>query len=145
MHVELVLEPFSRTLYGLSGAVADRDYGAAGRRLMDDMWREIWERELQHKGINHWVYDDADSLFTGVELENAPGEGILLERKEILLPEYAYWKHAGAYSELAQVYERMYAQLQANGIEPGRPIVEIYGHWTADENKLVTEVLINLV
>jgi hypothetical protein len=35
-------------------------------------------------------------------------------------------------------------ELKRNGFSPGFPYIEIYGHWTEDETKLETELLMSL-
>ena len=50
----------------------------------------------------------------------------------------------GPYNLLKQVGQNMRNELKDRGFETGYPYVEIYGHWTNDETKLETELLINL-
>lgn len=144
MNLEIRSQPLSRTLYGLAGAVRDRCYGEVGTRLMDALWKDVEAEGLPHKGINHWIYDDEDSLFVGVELEAAPGAETALECKEVELPRYAYWKHVGSYAKLADVHAAMHQELRDRGISACRPSLEIYGHWNDDETRLETEVLIGV-
>ena len=69
----------------------------------------------------------------------------ILQQKDITLVNYAYYKHVGAYSVLKQVGENMRTELRSKGLEPGLPYIEIYGHWTKDESKCETELLMCLV
>ena len=144
MNIQLISEPWSRTLHGLSGKVENQNYGGVGVPLMDAMWQEIRDKGFQHEGINHWVYDQQDLLFVGVELETASETVTTLERKDILLPKYAYWKHVGAYTKLPEIHDKLHKVLKDRSINPCRPSVEVYGHWTEDEAKLETEVLIRV-
>jgi hypothetical protein len=140
--VRIVTEPLYLVLYGVSGHVEGEDYGRAGQGLMDVLWKEIGAKRLKHKGINYWVYEDRDNLFTGVELEGAVDDQIALVRKQVVVPRYAYWKHIGPYSELGMAYERIHEALRSAGLQPCHPFIEIYGHWTEDESKLETEITI---
>lgn len=144
MHIEIISNPFVRVLHGVAGDVENGQYGQAGTRLMDEMWRIIGKYDLQHKGINHWVYQSKASLFVGVELENAPDPAMPLQRLQVNLPHYAYGKHIGAVSGLGDVYEAMYQYVKGQGLQAKFPNVEIYGHWTGDEATFETEVLISL-
>jgi hypothetical protein len=109
---------------------------------MNEVWKEIGEKALKRKGVNNWVYPAEDRISVGVELRDDPNAETILERKEIVLPRYAYWKHVGAYSKLAEVHEAMHMELQRRGIRASRPSVEVCGHWTEGESRLETEVLI---
>ena len=71
MSIEIVVEPLTLVLYGVSGHVEGKHYGVTGQRLMDVLWKEIGAKGLKHKGINHWVYEDGEMLFTGVKLEGS--------------------------------------------------------------------------
>ena len=142
MNVEIVVEPLTLVLYGVSGHVEGKHYGVTGQRLMDVLWKEIGAKGLKHKGINHWVYEDGEMLFTGVELEGPVGSECELVRKEVIVPQYAYGKHIGPISELGAVYEGIYEALRSRGLQPCYPSIEIYGHWTEDESKMETEIVV---
>jgi len=145
MPLEIINEPFAVSLYGFSGKVMDKNYGATGKPLMDAMWKEVKSGGLKKKGINYWVYDMGDMLFTGVELEQDIPAGSKMELKKINLPKYVRWKHVGPYTALKQAYDAMHAELKGRNIDFYFPFLEIYGHWTADENKLETDILFSLV
>ena len=144
MPLEIINKPFAVTLYGFSEKVLNKDYAATGSPLMDAMWKEIKSKGIKNKGINYWVYDKGDILFTGVELEQDISEVSTLELKKIDLTNYAYWKHIGPYSELKEAYSNMHSELEKRNIPFYFPFLEIYGHWTPDENKLETEILFAL-
>ncbi len=141
MQVKIFNGPLSLTLYGFIGHVADHNYSGTGSQLMDAMWKEITSNKLAHKGINHWVYDSEDSLFVGVELEKAPDNSNLI-CKEIVIPRYAYWKHIGPVRTLGAAYEDLFRDLKSKGVQTLYPHLEIYGHWTEDESKFETELII---
>ena len=143
MALEIINKPFGITLHGFSGKVLNKDYASAGRPLMDALWKEVRIKEIKNKGINFWVYDKHDILFTGVELEQDVDD-TSLEIKNIALSKYAYWKHIGPYSKLKDAYSAMHIELEKRGINFYYPFLEIYGHWTNDETKLETEILFSL-
>ncbi len=143
MEIEIITKPVAFILHGFSEKVENNDWAGIGRRLMDEMWNEIATRQLKHKGINYWVYEGED-LFVGVELEESENNASLLIKREVSLAKYAYWKHVGAYSKLGEVHRGMWEALKSREMTATKPSVEIYGHWTEDESKLETEVLISV-
>jgi effector-binding domain-containing protein len=143
MNITIHRQPRSFHLYGFSGVAHDGHYGKTGKELMDRLWTIVRERQLKHKGINHWVYEPGDHMFTGVELEQAP-EDTGLESKHFTLPAYAYGKHIGPYHLLKDAYAAIRKELADRGLTPGHPSLEIYGHWNSDESKLETEILISV-
>ncbi|QKJ29878.1 hypothetical protein HQ865_08955 [Mucilaginibacter mali] len=58
-----------------------------------------------------------------------------------MLKKYAYYKHIGPYSLLGQSSDNMRAEIQKLGLHSRLPYIEIYGHWTEDETKLETELI----
>ena len=98
MNIDIVTIPFSRKLYGISGIIQDQKVWESGRVLMDRMWNEIRTNKIANKGLNHGVYEAANKIFVGVELEEDPALATILERKLVNLTKYAYWKHVGPYS-----------------------------------------------
>jgi predicted transcriptional regulator YdeE len=105
------------------------------------MWLVVKSKGLKHKGLNIWVYELNESVFAGVELDDPSITDTGLEQKAILLTKYAYYKHVGPYSQLKQAGNNMQNELRGMGLKPGFPFIEIYGHWTNDETKLETELL----
>ncbi|TFG72588.1 MAG: hypothetical protein E4H27_02345 [Anaerolineales bacterium] len=143
MQATIIADSLVLTLYGFVGQVADHNYSMVGKQLMDAMWKEIALRRLAHKGINHWVYESEDRLFVGVELDKIPDRTDLI-CKEIVIPQYAYWKHVGDYSTLGAAYEAIYTDLRSKGVQHVYPHLEIYGHWTDDTSQLETELIISI-
>lgn len=145
MPLEIITQPFSVTLYGYSGKVLNKNYPGTGGPLMDAMWKEIQSKKIKNKGINYWVYEKNDMLFTGVEIDQEAPADISLELKKISLAKYAYWKHIGPYSKLKSAYDAMHTELEKRGVSFYYPFLEIYGHWTNEETKLETEILFSLI
>jgi hypothetical protein len=136
-----IRKDFSLSLFGFSGVAAWQDREGTGKHLMDQLWQEVRSRQLATDGINIWVYDEGSHLFTGVGLTAPPPAGSPLERKTVLLPRYAYYKHIGSYDKINATYEAAHAEFKKVGIRARLPYVEIYGHWTGDPSKLETELL----
>jgi effector-binding domain-containing protein len=67
-----------------------------------------------------------------------------MKRKEIIFTKYARLKQAGSYTLIKRAGENMTTELEAAGYEIISPYVEIYGHWTNDETKLETELIMGL-
>ena len=144
MALEIINKPFHVNLYGFSGKVLNKDYAGTGRPLMDAMWKEVKSKVIKNKGINYWVYEKGEMLFTGIELDQDIPADSKMELKKIDLTSYAYWKHIGPYTKLKEAYSNMHSELEKRNIPFFFPFLEIYGHWTPDENKLETEILFAL-
>ena len=112
--------------------------------LLGRVWPVIKTENLRHDGINRVVYDGEGMIFAGVVLNGAANSAVAvgLERKAVCLTRYAYWKHVGPYRYLPVVGLSMRKKLEANGVCPSWPMIEVYGHWTNDENKLETETFL---
>ena len=110
--------------------------------LLGQVWTEVREEKLANGGISHAVYDCGDIVFVGVELKAAEDVPTRLEKKVFTFTRYAYMKHVGPYSGLAQAYSRMRAHIRGLGLSATCPSMEIYGHWVADESMLETQLLI---
>ena len=145
MALEIIDQPFIVNLYGFSGKVLNKNYAGTGSPLMDSMWKEVKSNGLKNKGINHWVYEKGEMLFTGVELEQDIPAGSKMELKKINLPRYVRWKHIGPYTQLKQAYDGMHAELAKRNMDFYFPFLEIYGHWEPDESKLETDIIFSLI
>lgn len=144
MDVTIINKSFCLRLYGFSGTAVNKNYGETGFKLMNKMWETVRANNLKNKGMNVWVYGPNEEVFAGVELEPATQENTGMEAKQINLSKYAYCKHIGPYSGLAQAYAKMRAYLAENNLKAVSPGLEIYGHWNQDESKLETEILMGL-
>ena len=105
------------------------------------MWKTVKSNDLKNKGRNIWVYESGEKVFAGVELNGPPPNETELEHKSIVLTKYAYYKHIGPYQLIKQSGEYMTGELKNRGFEIISPYIEIYGHWTNDESKLETELI----
>ena len=141
MNVEIFTD-LSLNIYGFSGTAVNKDYAGKAFQLMDKMWQIVKSNGLKNKGKNIWVYETADKVFAGVEL--VQGNSHALEKKTITLAKYAYYKHVGPYSLIKQVGQIMTDEVTKQGFAVTLPYIEIYGHWTNDESKLETELLMCL-
>ena len=144
MKVEIINKNFTLDIYGFSGIAVNKDYAGTAFKLMDKMWQTVKAKELKHKGINIWVYEANEKVFAGVELFDSPNHNVELEHKVVDIAKYAYYKHIGPYNLIKQAGQNMRDELKNEGFQASFPYVEIYGHWTNDENKLETELLMSL-
>ncbi|MES2332116.1 MAG: GyrI-like domain-containing protein [Bacteroidota bacterium] len=144
MDVQIITKPLELDVYGFSGTAINKDYAGTAFKLMDRMWQVVKSNRLENKGLNIWLYEENEKVFAGVELNNRPNPGTGLEQKTVGLTKYAYYKHIGPYSLLKQVGLAMRDEIKNKGFEIAGPYIEIYGHWTQDENKLETELLMSL-
>jgi effector-binding domain-containing protein len=144
MNIEIITKVLELDVYGYSGIVSNGDYAGTAFKLMDKMWQIVKTNSLENKGKNIWIYEQDNSLFAGVELEGIPKPDIILEHKTLSFKKYAYYKHIGPYNLIKQVGQAMKNEIKEKGFEVTLPYVEIYGHWTNDESKLETELLICL-
>jgi predicted transcriptional regulator YdeE len=113
--------------------------------LLGKVWAEVLEKQLANTGIDHAVYDCGDIVFAGLELTSPPDETrVGLVSKTFTFAKYAYWKHVGPYSGLADAYQTIQRQLADLGYTATCPSMEIYGHWTDDERRLETEIFLSV-
>ncbi len=144
MNIEIINQNLNLDIFGYSGTALNKDYAGTAFKLMDKMWQTIKSEGLKHKGLNIWVYEPNEKVFAGVELEEILKNKTDLEQKNIALKKYASFKHIGPYSLIKQVGQNMTNELKSRGFETALPYIEIYGHWTNDETKLETELLMSL-
>ena len=144
MNLQVIVDPFIKTIYGLTGTAATKNYAETAFNLSGRVWQTVKGSNLKNKGLNIWIYEPKEMVFAGVELESDDGIATDLEKKSIHLPKYAYYKHVGPYTQLKKVGTDMRDELKARGFETCLPHVEIYGHWSNDETKLETELLMCL-
>jgi hypothetical protein len=145
MNIEIITKNFELEIYGFGGIATNKDYVGTAFKLSAKMWEIIKANRLKNNGMNIWVYETGDKVFTGVELENHTDSNHYgLEKKKINLEKYAYYKHIGPYNLIKQAGQAMTNQLIKQGFEVILPYIEIYGHWTGDEAKSETELLMCL-
>ena len=144
MNVAIFDQQLSLTVHGFSGTALNKDYAGTAFKLMDKMWRIVKSNNLKNKGLNIWVYDDNDSVFAGVELDDTPNPDLGLKQNNIELLKYASYKHIGPYQLIKQAGQQMTVDLKEKGYETRLPYIEIYGQWTNDETKLETDLLMCL-
>jgi effector-binding domain-containing protein len=141
MKVEIIDKPLSLILYGFSGIAMNKDYAGTALKLTDRLWQIVKSNNLDNKGLNIWVYDQNESMFAGVELNEVPNQDTGLEQKNITLSKYASYKHMGPYHQIGRAVQNMTEELKRMGLQTSFPYIEIYGHWTSDEAKQETELL----
>lgn len=141
--MEIINNNFNLNIYGFSGIAVNKDYIGTAFKLMDKMWKAVKSNNLKNKGLNVFVYEEYEKVFSGVELYTAPEQSIGLEQKNITLNKYAYYKHIGPYQLIKQTGQNM-RELKNKGLETCLPYIEIYGHWTKDESRLETELIMCL-
>jgi effector-binding domain-containing protein len=144
MEVAIINKPFILIICGFSGTASNKDYAGTAFRLMDKMWQVVKSNNIKNKGLNIWVYEPNEMVFAGVELNEEIKPAFGLDQKTITLSKYAYYKHIGPYNLIKQAGQNMTNELKARGLEVISPYIEIYGHWTNDESKLETELLMCL-
>jgi len=141
MKIDIITTDLRLTMYGFSGTAVNKDYVGKVFELMDKMWQAVKSNGLENKGKNIWVYEPDDKVFAGVEVDDTPQQDTGMEQKNIHLSKYAYYKHIGPYQLIKQSGEYMTGELKNRGFEIISPYIEIYGHWTNDESKLETELI----
>ncbi|SRR5258706_8459964 len=144
MNLEIINEPLRLDIYGFSGIAINKDYNGTAFKLMDKMWQVVKSNNLKNKGINILIYEENQKVFAGVELNEIPNRETGLQQKDVTLSKYAYYKHIGPYNLIKQAGQNMTYELKSKGYETLLPYIEIYGHWTNNETKLETELLMQL-
>ena len=144
MNIDIITQALELDVYGFSGLASNGDYGGTAFKLMDKMWQVVKANNWGNKGKNIWIYEQGNGVFAGIELIEVPESDIILEHKQLHLAKYAYYKHIGPYNLIKQIGQAMNREIERNGFEVKMPYIEIYGHWTNDESKLETELLMSL-
>ena len=111
---------------------------------MDETWGIVRGNSIPNAGLNHIVYTNARHVFAGLEIIGDVDTSWGLEQVDLVIPRYIYYRHVGAYDLLGQAYSSVNAEIAAKGLETTGLSLEIYGHWSEDSAKLVTELLIGL-
>ncbi|HLI92844.1 MAG TPA: hypothetical protein VKU83_04525 [Puia sp.] len=137
----IVRKNLTLKLHGFSGIAAGQDWAATGKQLMDRMWKEVRGLRLPNKGLNIWVYEPDNCLFTGVELTSAPPENSALEEKMIILTRYARFAHVGPYDTIKASHTIARQEMTRIGIQSALPYIEIYGHHQDDPALQETELI----
>lgn len=146
MGIEIITKNFQLDIYGFGSIATNKDYAGTAFKLSGKMWDVIKTNEIKNRGKNIWVYETADKVFAGVELENPTiaNDNFGLEKMIIDVEKYAYHKHIGSYNLIKQTGQKMTDELAKRGFEIILPYIEIYGHWAKDESKLETELIMCL-
>lgn len=145
MELEIINIGLQLEIYGFGGIATNMDYAGTAFKLSGRMWEVVKANSLKNKGKNIWVYEADNKVFAGVELDNPSAiKSFGLEKMKVNLEKYAYYKHIGPYNLIKRVGQNMTTQLTQQGYEVILPYIEIYGHWTSDESKLETELLMCL-
>jgi hypothetical protein len=145
MDIEIITKNLQLDIYGFGSIAINKDYAVTAFKLSGRMWEIVKANGLKNEGKNIWVYEVADKVFAGVELKNPSEYNVNgLEKMTINLEKYAYFKHIGHYNLIKQSGQTMTNELTKRGFEVILPYIEIYGHWTSDENKSETELLMCL-
>jgi effector-binding domain-containing protein len=145
MDIEIITSNFQLDIYGFGSIATNKDYTGTAFKLSGKMWEIIKVNGIKNKGKNVWVYETGDKVFAGVELENDIGNNNYgLEKKNISMNKYAYYKHIGPYNLIKHTGQNMVNEITKQGLEIIPPYIEIYGHWTGNEATSETELLMCL-
>jgi effector-binding domain-containing protein len=146
LKIEIITKNLQLDIYGFGGMAANKNYVDAAFTLSGKMWAVVKANSIKNKGKNIWVYETGDRVFAGVELEDniTANNNCGLDKMTINMEKYAYFKHIGPYNYIRQTGQHMKSELMKQGFNIILPYIEIYGHWTNDETKLETELLMCL-
>jgi effector-binding domain-containing protein len=109
-------------------------------KLLDDVYRLIHERQIEHGGLNVVLYRGCSDIEAGVLVsEPMRGEGRVVAS---LLPggTIATTRYAGSYEGLGVAHEAIRRWIDEQGLALAGPSWEIYGHWDDDPEKRYTQV-----
>lgn len=143
--MEIILDKFHLTIYGFGAKAPDKNYSATAFALSNKMWNVVKAKGLENRGKNIWVYGNSGTVFTGVELIDTPRVDVGLEKMTLTLDKHASFMHTGPYHHLKEAWEKMALELNMLGYHATSPSIEIYGHWSADESKLETELIMGIL
>ncbi|HEX6972785.1 MAG TPA: GyrI-like domain-containing protein [Vicinamibacterales bacterium] len=101
------------------------------------------------------VHLDGQNVFLYRDVPGSPGEGLVAFGVGVIAPftasgpvtpvvlpagEVATTTHRGSYATLRAAHEAVIAWCRSEGRDLTGPRWEVYGHWTADESQLQTDV-----
>lgn len=143
MELRIIEEPLRLDIIGFGATAAANDYVQSAFRLSGKMWPILREKNIPNEGKNIWVYAAQNYVFAGVL---PVGQAVYdpLEQYSVHLGRYAYCRHTGPYQQIGQTAAAMRSELAARKLKVVAPYIEIYGHWTKDESKLETELIMAL-
>jgi hypothetical protein len=144
MSPEIRNEPFLVVLCGASRQHQQGTcYGDDIRALLDRVWAVLRQNQTPNRGLNHVVYGPSDDVFAGVEADITDAQAVALglEKRNVHVSHYAYWKHVGPYGLLPGACESLRKWIELQGRRAATPLIEVYGHWTDDETKLETDLI----
>lgn len=144
MTPEIRTTPLTATLLGHSTRHDPaKRYGQEIVALLDRVWPVVRQRAVPNKGINWVVYEPGDRIFAGIESSADPA-ALGMEARNVHIARYATFKHIGPYSLLGQTSAEPRKAVESQGLRPSGLLIEIYGHWTSDESKLETDIVLEL-
>jgi effector-binding domain-containing protein len=142
MNIKIVDSPLELKLSGVAKTHDPaKSYGDELIELLDVVWKSVKSRSIPTTGINHVVYGDQGEVFAGVVITASGVMPDELEAREIVVKRYAYYKYVGSYSGLPGAHKEMVGEIDRLGLVRKAPLIEIYGHWTEDPEKLETELI----
>jgi hypothetical protein len=145
MNFEIRETPFEKRLYGRSKSILENQTPRTVMfAAMDETWGIVRGRAVPNAGLNHIIYTNARQVFAGLEISVTVDPSWGLERVDLVIPRYLYYRHVGPYDLLAGVYRRIDAEIDVKGLTRTGQSLEIYGHWNDNPSELVTEILIGL-
>jgi effector-binding domain-containing protein len=144
--IQISTENLQLDIYGFGGIAMNKDYAGTAFKLSGKVWEVIKANDIKSKGKNIWIYETGERVFAGVELEDDTtyNNKLGLEKNAINIERYAYFKHIGPYNLIKKTAQNMTTELAKRGLEVILPYIEIYGHWTSDETKLETELIMSI-
>lgn len=83
MDIEIITKKLQLDIYGFGGIATNKDYAGTAFTLSGRMWEFVKANNLKNKGKNIWVYDVANKVFAGVELDN-PSDDNGLEKLKLV-------------------------------------------------------------
>jgi hypothetical protein len=145
MQIQIVDTPWVKTLVGVSKRHdPSLSYGDEIRVLLGPVWEAVRRDKIATTGINHVYYGEQDEIFCGLEFSGAPVPLPGLTQRRIELGPYAYYRHIGPYELIPEAAHAVHAEVERLGLWSILPMMEIYGHWNEDPQKLETEILISV-
>ncbi len=132
---------FKKELYGIYTRIAFGQRGKSGTEAMNRLWDILKKNQVQHKGINHWVYIRDDVMFVGVELISTDNVHSELEKCELQFSSFLYYRHVGPYYYLPSIHQEFEKKIKEEYNKVKYPIIEIFGPWQEDESKLETDLI----
>jgi effector-binding domain-containing protein len=136
-----VVEADARPTAAVSATVTPNELARRIPGLFDTIYGFLRAENVAHLGLNVITYfDESMRIEAGVLVPQAFVQNGLVVNSATPAGFAATTLHIGEYSDLGGAYEAIHEWSRTSSYELSSPSWELYGHWSDDPSKRLTEV-----